>query len=126
MAVDVAVGWQFEVERGPDWLFVRLKLPSNGEVCGRQIAEEVWDMLQNHFTRRVVLELDDVAILRSELLTQFMRLHQRVQSMGGLLRLCGVSEYNQEVLRRTRLLGRLPLYATREEAVMSHRPNKPR
>lgn len=122
----LAPGWNFSLERGPDWLFVRLNGPQDGDAAGANLAEKLWGLLQQQFTYRLVLELDELAVLRSHLIGQLVLLHQRIDSHGGLLRLCGLSEENQLALRASRLDACFPLYRDREEAVMGHRPNRPR
>jgi hypothetical protein len=57
---------------------------------------------------------------------ELVRLHLRVTKQGGMLRLCGVSGANEEVLKVCRLHDRLPIYANRTNAVMGHRPTQPR
>jgi hypothetical protein len=53
-------------------------------------------------------------------------LSKRINTHGGMLRLCGLSPANQEVVRICRLDGCLPNYGTRGDAVMGHRPLQPR
>ena len=93
---------------------------------GAPIADNVWSLLQNHFMRRVVVELDKVPVLRSDLIGQLLRLNKQVQAHGGLMRLSGVSPRNQEVLRLSRLDEQFPQYADRESAVMAKQTVKPR
>ncbi len=121
--IDLAPGWKVQIDRGPNCLFVRLREPSSGR--GRDclpLGEFLWAILEQHFTYRLVLELQDLRHLPSEWLGQFLQLQSRIRSHGGLMRLCGLSEINQQVLQRSRLSGKLPNYANREEAVMPHVP----
>ena len=54
-----APGCQFEVDRGPDWLLVRLrKLEADCSGLSR-LADHMWQLLEQHFTYRLVLELDN-------------------------------------------------------------------
>lgn len=116
-AVAVDHDWIVRIERGPDWLFVRLAQPEHPHV-GCQVAERVWTALQYHMLRRVVLELDELPVLKSELLRELVLLHRRVQAGGGLLRLSGLNEANQAVLATCRLDERFPRYRQRHDAVM--------
>jgi anti-anti-sigma factor len=124
--IDVANGCGLEVERGPDWLFVRVKCPDGRVSEDVPLAEAVWSLLEQHFTRRLILELDEVAILRSSLIGQLVMLHKRIHTHAGLMRICGLSEPNQEVLRTCRLSERFPVYNDRIEAVRGYRLYKPR
>jgi anti-anti-sigma regulatory factor len=125
MVVDLIPGWTLEVDRGPDWLFIR-PVPSPGkEGMEVELAEAIWERLQQHFCHRVVLEMDQVPLLRSWLIGQLVLLHKRVTSHDGLMRVCGMSDGNQEVLHMVRLDERFPQYTDRGAAVMGHRP-KPR
>ena len=126
MLLALSAEWETDVERGPDWLFVKLRGPADGDSQGTPIADNVWSLLQNHLMRRVVLELNDVPVLRSDLIGQLVRLNKQVQEQGGVLRLSGLSPRNQEVLRLSRLDDRFPQYADREAAVMAQQTVKPR
>jgi len=118
-------GCVFELERGPDWLLVRIKSlePDAMELPG--LAEEIWSLLERHFTYRLVLEMDGLDVLRSCLIAQLILLRAKIRKHKGILRLCGLSEHNKEVLHTCHLDSRLPHYANRVEAVMGC-PSKPR
>ena len=123
--IEIAPGWMLQVERGPDWLFVRLSAPKDA-VEAPPLAERVWGMLEHTLTDRVVLEMDEVEILRSYLIGQLVLLHKRLCAHGGVMRLCGLSAQAQESLHAARLDGRFPNFATRGEAVRGDRPRQPR
>jgi anti-anti-sigma regulatory factor len=93
------------------------------EIC---LADQVWQLLEQNFTRRVVLELDQVGCLTSQLVGQLASLQDRVVAEGGLIRICGLSSANQAVLGQCGLLGRFVCYDTRPDAVMGYRPPRPR
>jgi anti-anti-sigma factor len=119
----IGSGLRLDVERGPDWLFVRVTPPADGDWYGEpSLADAVWTVVEQHFTYRVVLELDRVTLLRSLLLGQLVQLAKRVREHGGILRLCGISPDNHEVLTASRLDTMLPEYADRSAAVMCMRP----
>ena len=124
--LEVAPGWPMDVERGPDWLFVRLHPEAAHPSDASGLAETLWNLLQQQFAHRLVLELDDVPYLSSSLIGELVRLSKRVQSTGGLMRLCGLSDRNLRVLHVTHLSGCFPHYRTRTEAVMTANANKPR
>ena len=118
--------WRLNLDRGTNWLIVRLS-PESGEGCEEfRLAEQIAELLDQHFTDRIVLELDEVELLTSSLLRQLLKLHRRVAGRGGLMRICGVSPANRDVLRTSRLDRRFPIFADRFEAVRGHRPTKPR
>ena len=114
----IASGWKLDVERGPDWLLVKVK-DLNSQASGRvTLADNLWEMLQRHFTYRLVLEMDQVSVLDSHLIGQLMRLYKRIRRHSGVMRLCGLSPYNLHVLETCRLNDRLVTFHNREEAVM--------
>ena len=104
--LDLAPGWQSDVERGPDWLFIRLHGPQGVSHRGTALAESLWDSINQHFVYRVVLELDAIGPLDSYLVGQLVLLHKLLHTHGGVLRLCNLSHDNQQVLHTLRLDGR--------------------
>jgi anti-anti-sigma factor len=124
--VGLSSGWMVDVERGPDWLFVRLGSPLDGECDVSSMAESIWFVIKQHFVYRVVLECDQLPMLDSALLAQLIGLHRRLQKEGGVLRLCGLSDSNQEMLKACRLDGVFPQFRNRSQAVLAHRPARPR
>ena len=126
MRVDLAPGWKTELDRGPDWLFVRLYGPSGAEADATGMAETLHMLMQQELTRRIVLELDELLTLPEDLVDELVQLHNHLEGQGGMLRLCGVSEQNHQLLRDNFVEERLPLYTDREQAVMGYRPTKPR
>ena len=126
MLLELAPEWAVEIDRGPDWLFIRLRPPAGPDAGEVPLAEMIWQRLQQSFCHRVVIELDDVRSLRSWMIGELVKLHKRLTASGGMMRLCGLSETNQEALRACRLDGRFPAYRNRTDAVMGHRPPQPR
>jgi anti-anti-sigma factor len=121
----VAHGWELDVERGPDWLFVRPQgLPEDGDQT--VLAEQIWSLLERNFSRRLVLELDRVDAIRSALIGQLVWLHKRIHAGGGMMRLTGLSQTGYDALRICRLDDRFPKFSSREEAVLGWRPTQPR
>src|SRR5262245_6402346 len=128
LAAQVVVGWDMDVERGPDWIFLRLRPTASDQGTeDLALADRIWSVLEQSFVYRLVLELDAVDHLHSTLIAQMVLLSKRVHSHGGLMRLCGLSSVNQEVIHVCRLDGCLPNYDSRSDAVMgTHRPLQPR
>ena len=123
----IAPGWMLTVERGPDSLWVHIGRPEPDCSDSPPLADEIWSLMERHLAHRLVLELDEVELLHSFLLGQLVALEERVRECGGLLRLSGVSSFNERVLKTHGLTGRIPVYRDRTEAVMGgFCPGKPR
>jgi anti-anti-sigma factor len=118
---ELSNGWSADVDRGPDWLMVRLHAPASRAGDGAGLADDLWTLLRGHLVRRIVLELDDVDRLRSSLVGQLVTLQDRVTQDGGVFRVCGLSDDNRNVLRACRLDSRFPDYHNRREAIMAPR-----
>jgi len=114
---------EIEVDRGPDWLFVRLH-PDQQRLD--QVADRLWSVLNKHFIYRLVLEMDDVEMIPSQLMGQLVMLQKRVLQHGGALRLCGLSPQCEQALHFCRLDQALPHFANREDAVHGCAFAKPR
>lgn len=123
---NTATAWKLEVERGPGCLFVQLEPSPEALPTWDGLADHLWELLEGQFTYRIVLDMRDVEIMNSTLIGQLVMLHKRVHTHEGMLRLCHLSEANQQVLQGIRMLDRFPNYANREQAVMGHRPAYPR
>jgi len=122
----IAPGCELHVERGPDWLLVRVECSDPVELDAASFAEQVWSLLEQHFTYRLVLELDQVSMLTSRLIEELMVLRRRVEQHNGIMRVCGLSPYNCEVLHACRLEEQLPAYQDRREAVIGQMCRRPR
>lgn len=121
----IAPGCDLEVQRGPDLLVVAIKNFDPTEPDSPSLVDRIWNILEQHFTYRLVLEMDEVPLLDSFLVDQLIDLSWRIEKHGGVLRLCGLSPSNMRVLRACRLDERLPPYRNRQEAIMG-RPKQPR
>jgi len=126
MLLELAPEWTMDIDRGPDWLFIRPQPPHHGDTGEIPLAEMIWQKLEQGFCYRVVLELDEVGYLRSWMIGELVRLHKRVTAHGGMLRLSGISRDAEAVLRICRLTDRFPAYRNRTDAVMGHHPPQPR
>jgi anti-anti-sigma factor len=119
-------GWRMDVDRGPDWMFVRLHPSEELGLGDLSLAENIWSLLQQSFVYRLVLELDELQVLQSCVIAQLVMLAKRIHSHNGMLRLSGLSQANQEVIHICRLDECLPNFCSRGDAVMGHRPVHPR
>jgi anti-anti-sigma factor len=111
------------VDRGPDWLFVRLR--PDREFMG-DIADRLWTLMNQHFIHRLVLEMDEVEFFPSVLMGQLVMLQKRVLQHEGALRLCGLSPQCAEALHLCRLDQALPHFDCREDAIHGFVAAKPR
>lgn len=124
--LDLANGWSLDVERGPDWLFIRLHCDPDHMWDTPPLAETLWSLLERHFAHRLVLECDDLSIMPSELLGQLVLLQKKIVTHGGQLRITGLSPAMREALHISRLDQCLQVCSDRAEALMGDRPCKPR
>ena len=77
---------QLQVDRGPDWLFIRLNSGARSAPASSRVADRVWDQLERHFIFRLVLEVDDLEQLDGEMVRQLLKLKHRVDDRGGTTR----------------------------------------
>jgi anti-anti-sigma factor len=111
------------VDRGPGWLFVRIH-PDQQGIEG--LADRLWQLMNQQFIHRVVLEMHDVDFLPSLLMGQLVMLHKRILQRDGALRLCGLSPACLEMLQLCRLDQALPHFDCREDAIRGFVTPKPR
>lgn len=117
-----ATGWELDVRRGPGWLLVRPLKPGPDLLEELPLAEEIWSLLDRHLIYRLALELDELDVLDSHLVSQLLMLYRRLQEHGGQIRICGLSPFNQRVLQTHGLVDRFPAYDDLEDAMMSACP----
>ena len=124
----IAPGCDWDVQRGPDWLLVRVRNVDLLDPDAPDLTERLWSLLEQHFTYRLVLELDEETSLNRRLAAQLLKLYRRIEEHDGVLRLCGLSPCNRHFLHTCRLDARLPPYDDPESAVMArpHHPVQPR
>ncbi|MGD9722794.1 MAG: hypothetical protein AB7O59_15780 [Pirellulales bacterium] len=124
--VSVARGWDLEVDRGPDWLFVRPLAFDRALDDAPSLGEQIWGLLEQTLTHRLVLELGGLS-LDEKLIAQILQLQERVHAHDGIMRVCGLSAENEQLLRSHDVDGQIALYCDREAAVMCQdRPRQPR
>ncbi len=110
-------GWELETERGPDWLIVKVKRPAKEAIASYPLADVLWSLLEQHFTHRLVLELDQIKNLDDAMIEQLLQLHDRIAEHGGLMRVCGLSADNRRALLTRQHDGCFVPYVSREDAV---------
>ena len=125
--VSLAQGWDLDVERGPDWLFVQPRCSDDGTSGEFELAEHLWSLLEQNLTHRMVLELGAIVCLTPGLIDQLASLQKRIHAHDGTLRICGLSVKNESLLDDSEWSSLLPHFCDREAAVMGQaRPRHPR
>ncbi len=135
-----------EVERGPNWVFVKLRFANNQDQRSEtasekpenvapdrslreeefsegqpQIADQLWNILVRHFTYRMVVELDTFEELPAGMMGQLILLRERILKRGGMLRVCGMSETLAAMFANVHTKGQIPNFLTRVDAVRGKR-----
>jgi hypothetical protein len=111
-------GLELNVDRGPNWLFVKLRMKNSPHVAVPNLADKLWSIASRHFIYRLVLELEELDELPSGVMGQLILLQERLSQCGGALRICGLSPECEESLQSFHMTSALPNHASREEAVM--------
>ena len=101
--VSAVHGWDLEVDRGPDWLFVCPRLVAANRADRGLLASQVWALLEQTLTHRLVLELGEIDRLDDTLIEQLLELQERIHAQQGIMRLCGLSAENQRILQGHKL-----------------------
>lgn len=84
-------GLRLRVDRGPNWLFVQVPSGKSG-LDAPDLAEELWNTCVRHLTYRIVLELENPEKIPDVADEQLDMLRDRLATLGGALRLCGVGD----------------------------------
>jgi len=111
-------GFRLSVDRGPNWLFVKMRPKRHFAEEVAHIADELWSIATRHFIYRLVLELEELHQLPADLIDQLVILQERLIQCGGSLRICGLSDDCAQKLCDNELDAALPNYATRQAAVL--------
>ena len=118
--------WDLDVERGPDWLIVKVRRHRSGARVAPLLATTLWELMEQHFTHRLVLELNEVSVLDDRLIEELLDLHERICHRGGVMRVCGLSPQNRNKLLERHAADCFVPYTDREEAVhgaaLPHQP----
>ena len=116
--VPVAGGLELDIDRGPNWLFIRLQPSKQPTPEAPNVADELWSISNKHFIYRLVLELDQLESLPPGIMGQLVMLHERLTGQGGSLRVCGLSPECEEKFHACHLDDSLPNHTSREDAVL--------
>ena len=127
MKVDLAPGWKTELDRGPDWLFVKLYGPNGEHADATGMAESLGMMMQQELKGRLLLEMEDVFEMPQDFVEELILLRDELERQGGVMRLCGMMVEHETILSQHDTSRRLTPFRDREEAVLGfYRPGKPR
>jgi len=108
-------------ELDPSYLLVRLR-DAAARVSHRTcLAQVLWSLLEEHFTYRLVLDLEGAGGLDEADVEQLMTLARRLITRQGTIRLCGLSAYNRGVLERLGVMSYLLVYSDLGEALFANR-----
>jgi anti-anti-sigma factor len=122
-----AAGYEFDVDRGPDWLWIRIRSVETGSLPAASLAEQIKELVEKHFIYRIVLELHRVPELSSHLIGELVQLSRHILKHDGVLRVCGLSPEGRAMLEMCGLDDLCLAYETREEAIVgSCAPRVPR
>jgi hypothetical protein len=89
-------GLELNVDRGPNWLFVKLRNKTAPRGTVPHIADKLWAISTRHFIYRLVVEMDELEQLPASWMDELTELQQRLSECGGALRICGMSPECEE------------------------------
>lgn len=110
------LGQHCRIDRGPNWLFVRLPELKTGATT-EHLVDEMWEICSRHFTYRLVVELDDQKEMPKQLAAQLDELRTKLHAQGGALRLCGGNPKCEQTLSGAHFALPLRSHASRSAAV---------
>jgi anti-anti-sigma regulatory factor len=114
----IAAGYEFDVDRGPDWLWIKIRSVEAGSFPAASLADEIEELVEKHFVYRIVLEMKGVTELSSHLIAEIVSLDRFILRHDGVLRICGLSAEGRAMLEMCRLDDLCLTYDTREEAIL--------
>ncbi len=126
MNQELGAGWSVAIDRGPGWLFVGLQGPESGDGGDVDLADGIGGLVDREFTNRLVLEMEDVPVLPSQVIGELIKLRTHLTESGGVMRIAGLSDSCYAGLQANGLADLFPQYRDRRHAVRGHRPSKPR
>ena len=110
--------WDVSLERGPDWLFVKLFPPdADARRRGGDLGHALWNIAREHGANRMVVELDRIEWIDDRLLEGLEVLALLMRREGGVIRLCGLDGPNLDRYESCRVAEHLPHFSCRCEAV---------
>lgn len=130
--------WSFVLERGPSCLYVRPipNLPTSQPAAfGRShqaptlpdadgFADQVWQMLNQHLTFRLVLEMNHVPTIDAALRHELLDLRDRIEERAGVMKLCNLSAESKEALAALGVERSIARFETRADALLAGRDGR--
>ena len=111
-------------ERGASYLLVKFQNAASHASDETPLAIVLWSVLEMHFTHQLVLDMQGTACLDETAVKQLMTLAQWIVARRGSIRLCGLSEHDQNVLDQSGALSYLPVYEDVAEAIFAGHPSR--
>jgi hypothetical protein len=105
------------VDRGPNWLFVKLHTRRNWTNELPNLADELWSVAERHFIYRLLLELEELRSVPKGLIEQLLVLNERLTDSGGALRISGLSTKCAQTLRAAGLDAAAPEHDAQESGI---------
>jgi anti-sigma B factor antagonist len=117
MITSAIQGFKLNVDRGPNWLIIKLRPGKHFAADIVHVSDEIMAIASRHFTYRIVLELEELRQMPVDLVDQLVILQERLAQCDGSLRICGLPAACAHKLREVHLDAALPNYSTRQAAV---------
>jgi anti-anti-sigma factor len=113
----------FEVERdGPTLLVTALRNLQELDYAEIEAgARDILHLLENGTIKNLILDFHNTDYFGSMALAFFVKLWKLVRDRGGRIAFCGVSDYESEILKMTKLDGLWPICSSRKEALKAVR-----
>ncbi len=118
MAIHEVDGLELQVDRGPNWLFVKLRTKKKLPRVVPHLSGELWSIASRHFIYRLVVELDELDEMPQAWTDQLVELQSHLADCGGALRICGLSPECEEALACSQADTTLMNHASRAAAVL--------
>ena len=116
--IELDFGWRATLDPQDRWLCVRLHPENTNLSPGHGLIERLWETVDSRGAHNVVLEMNDVTFLPSSLMGELVRLHKRLATHNGRLRLSGLRSECAEALHVCRLDRVLPTFRATEDALL--------
>lgn len=101
--------------KGGDRTVLTLKESITCQTCGKLRAR--FDKCIDQHKTEVILDCKSVTFMDSEGLELLVRVNDELRSLGGLLKMVGVSKVCRDILLATRLINTLNVYGDIHEAI---------
>lgn len=110
--------YQLDVDRGPNWLLVGVRRATIGRTDPEPFSSRVQSLLEQHLTNRLVVDLHRAGTVTQTLAKELAEIRDWLMVRGGVMRICGPSPHQKEILERHGFGDRFVAYQDLEEAVL--------